>query len=273
MPPAPPSLHHIRHATDVLTYCGKRYLVDPMLAPKGTYPGFEGSVNSELRNPLVDLPLSAEELHRLLDTIDAVLFTHLHGDHYDKEAAELIPKNKPIYVQNEADSKAIKEAGFTNVTVMSDDAAGTLLSEEGNVRLYKGPCQHGSDALYAIPQMAQLLGSVAGLIFTSPESKTVYFTSDTVMTPKLEEALKKHKPGVVVMNAGEATLLQFGNIICGKEDVLHVHELLPEATIVAVHQEAVNHCVLTRKQLRDYAAEKGFSAKVLIPADGETIQL
>ena len=35
------SFHHIRNATEILIYNSLRILIDPMLAPKSFYPGFE----------------------------------------------------------------------------------------------------------------------------------------------------------------------------------------------------------------------------------------
>lgn len=36
--------------------------------------------------------------------------------------------------------------------------------------------------------------------------------------------------------------------------------------------EAVNHALLSRKELREYAEEKGFSDRLVIPADGEVCE-
>ena len=55
------SYQHIRNATGRLNYAGKTFLIDPMLAEKGRYAGFEGTLNSHLRNPLVELPMKAED--------------------------------------------------------------------------------------------------------------------------------------------------------------------------------------------------------------------
>lgn len=35
-------MQHIRNATSKISYAGKVFLIDPMLAKKGAYPGFEG---------------------------------------------------------------------------------------------------------------------------------------------------------------------------------------------------------------------------------------
>ena len=86
------NITHIRNATQLITYAGKRFLIDPMLAPQGAYPGFPGTAHAERRNPTVELPV---DVNTLLDA-DAVIVTHTHDDHWDRAAAELIAKDKPI---------------------------------------------------------------------------------------------------------------------------------------------------------------------------------
>lgn len=47
---------HIRNSTQIIEYAGKKFLIDPMLADRGAWPGFPGTARAELRNPLVGLP-------------------------------------------------------------------------------------------------------------------------------------------------------------------------------------------------------------------------
>jgi hypothetical protein len=51
-----------------------------------------------------------------------------------------------------------------------------------------------------------------------------------------------------------------------------VHFLLPQAKIVATHMEAINHCLLTRRALREYAEDNQMSDVLSIPEDGESVQ-
>lgn len=55
-------IQQIRNATIIIKYAGKKFLVDPMLGKKGSFAPFPFSHHQELRNPLHDLPLKAEEI-------------------------------------------------------------------------------------------------------------------------------------------------------------------------------------------------------------------
>ena len=228
------NITQIRNATQLITYAGKRFLIDPMLAPKGAYPGFPGTARADIRNPMVELPV---DVQTLLDT-DAVIVTH---------AVELIAKHKPIYVQNDSDAALLRGQGFHNLTVMTDE---TTFGDIRIAKTYGG--QHGTDRAYAVPELAERLGEACGVVFRHPDEKTLYIAGDTIWRDAVAADLQKHQPDVVVLNAGYAHVIGFGPIIMGEEDLLNVHFLLPQAKIVATHMEAINHCLLTRRALREY---------------------
>jgi L-ascorbate metabolism protein UlaG (beta-lactamase superfamily) len=131
--------------------------------------------------------------------------------------------------------------------------------------------QHGTDRAYAVPELAERLGEACGVVLRHPDEKTLYLAGDTVWRDEVAADLQKHQPDVVVLNAGYAHVIGFGPIIMGQEDVLNVHFLLPQASIVAIHMEAINHCLLTRSALREYVEANQVSDAVSIPQDGETV--
>ncbi|MCC8374967.1 MULTISPECIES: MBL fold metallo-hydrolase [Photorhabdus] len=251
----------VRNATQLITFAGKKFLIDPMLAKKDAYPGFAGTACSELRIPIVELPL---DMDTLLD-VDAIIVTHTHLDHWDAAAVALIPKDKLIYVQNENDENILRSQGFTNLAVLSDS------SKLGDISLIKTICQHGTDEAYANPQMAALLGDVCGVVFQHPDEKTLYLIGDSIWIGTVADNMRKFNPAVVIMNTGWAHVLGFGPIIFGKEDILKVHRILPEAHIVATHMEAVNHCLLTRQELLAYAHDNQVQKFISAPEDGESV--
>jgi hypothetical protein len=52
--------------------------------------------------------------------------------------------------------------------------------------------------------------------------------------------------------------------------MLEFIEMAP-GTVIAVHMDAFNHCLTSRADLRQAMAGSGFSGKVQIPQDGETV--
>ncbi|MEN3929678.1 MBL fold metallo-hydrolase [Microvirga sp. W0021] len=254
-------IRQIRNATLIIEYAGKKFLVDPMLSAKGTYPGFPGTANDHLANPLVDLPAPAEQL---LD-VDAVIVTHMHLDHWDDLAKEIIPKDILMFVQNEEDAVEIQKSGFTNLRVLSED------THFDGICMTKTSGQHGSDE--ALDKLGARLGHVCGIVFSHQNEKTLYLAGDTVWNQYVVSNLETYKPDVVIVNCGDAQIPGLGSIIMNASDVEQVCRKVPQATVIASHMEAVNHCMLSRKELREFLIEKGLEKQVLVPDDGETCQI
>ncbi|QOL16573.1 MBL fold metallo-hydrolase [Dickeya dianthicola] len=256
------NITQIRNATLKIGFAGKTFLIDPMLAEKGAYPGFEGTLNSHLRNPLVDLPVTLESLFA---GVDAVIVTHTHLDHWDDVAAARLPKSLPIFTQHEHDQDVIRAAGFSDVRLLSGQSA------FGDVTLSKTPGQHGSDAIMEI--LGDRLGEVCGVVLRYPQEKTLYLAGDTVWNADVAENLRRYVPEVIVLNCGDAQVVGLGSIIMNQQDVLAVAQSAPNATLIASHMEAVNHSALSRTALGDFLQQNGVAHQVLIPADGESCML
>lgn len=256
-------MQQIRNATVKITYAGTRFLIDPMLAEKGAYPGFEGTYRSNLRNPLVELPESAKNV---ISDVDAVIVTHTHLDHWDDAAQKALPKDIPLFTQHEADAQLIRSQGFKNVQVLSDE------TEFGGVKITKIGGQHGTNEMYAVPSLAKLLGEAMGVVFQAKGYKTLYLAGDTIWRKEVDQAIETYHPEIIVLNAGKAKLIGFdGSIIMGEEDVLRATQAAKNAKIVAVHMDAINHMSLTRRELRAYVKKQGIESRVDIPEDGVSL--
>lgn len=255
------SFTHIRNATAKINYAGVTFLLDPYLAPKDAYEGFVGTVNSHLRNPRLHLPFSTDEI---LKGVDAVVVTHTHDDHWDKAAQELIPKDMPIFVQHSEDKKLLKTQGFKNITIIFES-----VNFKG-VELHKTGGAHGSTQMYANAGLGELLGDAMGVVFKATGHKSLYVVGDTIWTADVNKAFIKHKPEIIVLNAGYAQVLGFENesIIMGKNDVKMASELMPNSLIISVHMDAVNHAMLSRDELREFIKTESIK-NAIVPNDGE----
>ncbi|MGH3007578.1 MAG: MBL fold metallo-hydrolase [Gaiellaceae bacterium] len=232
----------VRNATLLLEVGGRRVLVDPMLDEAGARPPVENSSNPR-RNPLVPLPLAAEEIVRELD---AVVVTHLHRDHLDGTAEGLLPRDVPVFCQPD-DEVRLQELGLDARPVE------TTLDWDG-LRLARTGGRHGTGAL------AELLGPVSGFVLDD-----LYVAGDTIWCPAVEEALERYRPRVAVVNGSGARFLEGDPIVMTTEDVRRVAARVP--TVVVVHLEAINHCLETRADVRAAVPE------ALVPEDGETLEL
>ena len=257
------SYQHIRNATAKIEMAGSTFLVDPYLAPKGSYAGFEGTINSQKRNPLIDMKKPVE---KVLEGVDAVIVTHTHADHWDEYAQKVLPKTLPIFVQNAGDARIIRSQGFKDVRVLGKN------TEFNQVKLSKTGGQHGTDQMYAIPQLAELAGEAMGVVMQADGEKTLYIVGDTIWNEEVDFALNRYKPEVIVMNTGYAQLQGFSDsIIMGKADVAKARQAAPKADIITVHMDAVNHASVTSDEMRKFVKENKLS-KVAVPKEGEVLK-
>jgi L-ascorbate metabolism protein UlaG (beta-lactamase superfamily) len=215
-----------------------------------------------LRNPLVDLPVPITEVLKT----DAIILSHIHEDHWDPAARYLVPRDMAIFTQDEKDAAKVREDGFTDVRVLTEEG----LDYKGT-RLIKTLGKHGSNNFFAVPQVAGILGDVMGIVFLRPNYPTAYVAGDTVWNNNVEDALAAYEPDVVFLNTGYAQINGFeGSIIMGKDDVTRAYRFSPKASIVGIHMESVNHAMLTRKELRAFIDEQQLDKRrVFVPDDGQ----
>ena len=93
---------------------------------------------------------------------------------------------------------------------------------------------------------------------------------DTVWYPQLQEALRKHNPDVVLLNACAAELEGFGRLIMNDEDVACVAATLPEAHLIISHMDTVAHASISRYEMRGLLTKRQI-ANFIIPEDGESL--
>lgn len=251
------NITHVRNATLIVEYASKRFLIDPMLGEKGSFPPFPNAPRDDQNNPLVELPMSTNEI---ISNVDAVFLTHLHLDHFDEAAQQLLPKDIQIYTQNEEDVEEVKKVGFENVDALEK------VNEIYGINVYKTPAQHGRG------EILEIAGNVCGFVFKSDDEPTLYIAGDTVWYSEVENTINEYKPEVIVVNAGDNQFNQGGSLVMDADDVYNVAKTAPNAKMIASHMEAVNHWMLSRETLLKFAQKYQFDTQLYIPNDGDQYQ-
>ena len=109
--------------------------------------------------------------------------------------------------------------------------------------------------------------------FGRADSVTLYIAGDTIWCGEVQDALREHRPAVVVVNAGAAQFLEGEPITMTADDVIATCQAARASKVVAVHMEAINHCLLTRADLGFQLEAARVMESVVIPADGEGLEL
>lgn len=251
-----PDLHLqlIRSATLKISAAGSTLLVDPYLAPKAGGRSYAGTLTS----PLVDLPLPLDEL---LADVDAVFVSHLHSDHFDDKARQVLRKDLPLLCPA-AIAEPLRAMGFTDVTPIEQHQVwrGWSLTLTGG--------RHGPD------EILEALGDVHGFVLQMPGAATLYWVGDSIWCEPVRDALDRFAPDVVVAHACGATMRGIGPLVM---DEAHIEALLraaPHCTVIATHLDTVDHATVSRAQLAQHFEKlPELAARLRIPADGDTLSL
>lgn len=265
--------HFIRNATARLVYGGKTFLLDPMLSDIGAFRSFAGIAP----NPTVALPIPAGEV---VADVDVVIVSHLHDDHFDDAAVDLLDKTISMLTPRNTDTAAsfksrLQEKGFTNVHETGSAQADHITLD--GISIHQVFARHGKG------KVGDAMGDVNGLIFEADGEPTIYWAGDTILDEagEVEAVLKRFKPDVVIAHTGgpvieaispEILLMDaaqavtfFGYAVRENADV----------QIIAIHMDALDHCFSTRLDLVAALGDQADDLKnrVTIPEDGRVVTL
>ncbi len=248
-------IQQIRNATLRLTIAGKTILTDPVLSPRHGIESFAGIE----KNPIVELPIPAEGV---IKNIDLVIVSHLHQDHFDSKAKEMLPKDIPLFCQPD-DEEKIAEFGFSNITAISNTI------EWNGIQITRTPGSHASNQKWI-----DILGKVSGFIFKAQNEPVIYWAGDCVLNNEVKKTIRQTNPDVILTHSCGAVLDDSGPIVMDDKQTIQVCQLSPSSKIIATHMESLDHGTITRKALRTFAEENNISDEhLLIPEDGETLTI
>lgn len=237
-----------------------RILLDPMLGNPGTLPPYSLVRFRARKNPLKPLPPTAEAM---IEGITAGLVTHTHFnmdcDHLDAAGAKKLGC-VPVFC-NAADERGLKRRGLNAKPLTIGQEAGFL---GGTIKAV--PASHGGCV------MSKLMGPGAGYVIRLPDEASLYITGDTILTQNVRDTLASERPDVCILPCGSAQLDFGGPILMPVGEILEFVQLAP-GQVIANHLECLNHCPTTREELAAALRDAELADRVIVPLDGQTIEL
>ncbi len=104
----------------------------------------------------------------------------------------------------------------------------------------------------------------------------LYIVGDCFFTGQSKDQIRQHVARVIVTHSGGAVIPGFeaSPILMDEPETVALAAWAPDARIVAVHLESLDHCGVTRKSLREKADAHAISREwLMIPADGKALHL
>jgi L-ascorbate metabolism protein UlaG (beta-lactamase superfamily) len=258
-----PSLEFVGTATTLLRLGPFTLQTDPNFLHRGqrAYLG-KGLFSKRLTEPSLqpaDLP-----------SYDAVLLSHLHGDHFDRIARRELDRQPPVITTPEAADR-LRSWGFSQAQGMQTWESTTFSSGQSSLRITSTPGQHAPGL--AQPLLPPVMGSVLELQQPGEPSFRVYVTGDTLYRDWLREVTERHgRLDAMVIHLGGTRA--FGILVTMDADQGgDLVQLLEPAVTVPVHHDDYT---VFRSPLSDFRAawqRRGLPGELRVVHRGETIPL
>jgi L-ascorbate metabolism protein UlaG (beta-lactamase superfamily) len=257
------SLEFIGTATTLLRLGPFTLLTDPNFLHRGqrAYLGkglFSRRLTEPSRQP-GDLP-----------TVDAVLLSHLHGDHFDRVARRELDQRLPVLTTSAA-ARRLGRWGFSGATGLGPWENVELSAPGARLVVTSVPGRHA-------PGPAQLLlppvmGSVLEFSRGSERPFRVYVTGDTLHRPWLREVVERHGAlDAMVIHLGGTRALGLLVTMDGAQGA-DLTELLAPGVTVPVHYDDYTVFRSPLSDFLDRCRERDLPTQVRPVARGETLSL
>jgi L-ascorbate metabolism protein UlaG (beta-lactamase superfamily) len=198
-----------------------------------------------------------------LPALDAVVLSHMHGDHWDRIATRSLPKGTPVVTTPEA-AACLADRGFTRTSDLEAWETYELTSGADTLRITSVPGVHGPGPLVSV--LPQVMGSVLELVRGGSVSWRGYISGDTLYRSFLGEVLERCGPvDVLIPHLGGTKVLGITVTMDARQGADLVELLKPPVT-VPVHFDDYTRF---RSPLGDFLAEVG---RRELPGELRTVQ-
>lgn len=230
-PDEPATATFIGNATVLLRWGPFTLLTDPNFLHRGDLAWLgHGLVSRRLTEP-------ALQVDQLPD-LDAVLLSHLHGDHWDRVARRGLDSGLPIITTPHAARRLQGRAGFRRADGLRTGEQRVLSKQGCTATVTSLPGAHATGPLALL--LPPVMGSLVD--FAGPDrriSVRIYVTGDTLLVDAVRALAVRLREGdgvdAALVHLGGTTLPGGAVVTLGGEDGAELVDLLRPRRVVPVH--------------------------------------
>ncbi len=260
------SLLFVGNATMVLSLGPFTILTDPNFLHRGqrAYLG-HGLVSKRLTEPALDI--------RDLPELDAVVLSHMHGDHWDRVATRHLDRGLPVLTTPRAARTLQARWRFRRATGLRTWESYTVSKDRWALRVTAMPGQHARGVVRALlpPVMGSLL-ELAGPSGTVEHR--MYITGDTLVYDGLREIARRHPDlDLAVLHLGGTTLPGGAVVTMDGRQGADLLELVRPRAAVPVHFDDYTVFRSPLRAFTDEVQRRGLAVQVSCVQRGERLVL
>jgi L-ascorbate metabolism protein UlaG (beta-lactamase superfamily) len=258
-----PRLTFIGNATVLLRLGPLTVLTDPNFLRRGqrAYLGY-GLWSKRLRDPAMDV----EDLPQL----DAVVLSHLHGDHWDRVAEAGLSRDVPVLTTGSA-ARTLAKRGFAAEGMRPWQTA-ELAKDDVRVTVTALPGRHGPGLLDRL--LPDVIGSLVDYHVAGRRLLRLYISGDTLFTDELGEiAVRCPDIDVAIVHLGGTKLLGLAMVTMDGVQGRSLMELLKPAEAVPIHHDDYTVFTSPASHFVEEMEVSGLPTQVRTIGRGETVAL
>lgn len=257
----------VGNATTVLRWHSFTLLTDPNFLHAGQLAHLGHGLTSKR---LLEPAMQVEELPA---DLDAVLLSHLHGDHWDRAVRRKLDRGTPIVTAPHASRRLQGWHGFRRATGLRTWESQDLLKHDTYVRVTALPAVHAPGLVrYLLPPV---MGSLVEFctVGGGPLLR-LYITGDTLLFDGVREIARRCPDiDVVIAHLGGTTIPGGLMVTMDARQGADLLEVVPARTLIPVHTD--DYTVM-KSSLADFLAEvrsRGLEDEVTVVERGETVEI
>jgi L-ascorbate metabolism protein UlaG (beta-lactamase superfamily) len=260
-----PSLYFIGTATTLIRYGDLTLLTDPNFLHQGerAYLGY-GLTSKRLTSPA----LTPDQLPPL----DAIVLSHLHGDHWDRRANHALDHDLPVLTTPHA-ARRLHWRGFARAVGLRTWTTHEMVVGETRLRVTAVPGRHAPGALQHVlpPVMGSVLefGPIAG-----PVLLRLYISGDTLLVEELREIPRRFSDiHAAVLHLGGTRLPGGVMVTMDGQQGADLMELIDAGVAIPIHYDDYTRFKSPLADFRREVVKRGLLARVRFVERGQTVDL